>query len=184
MTSPCIPELQCDRFLPPKECCFKTIPPHQGWLLLLLAKRAFRIRWGKIKTKKKTTKTRKKEKSANFECFFSVQWKTKRGKERKQQKNPTERGRGDEGWRIILIPAVSVSLQSHNKRHRARQVEMPLLRVAAATQTTAGALEPGLQMEPVFINRLHFTLGTENKTKITRKNNKKKTQKILFGTGD
>lgn len=139
---------------------------------------------GENKKQKKTTKTRKKEKSANFECFFSVQWKTKRGKERKQQKNPTERGRGDEGWRIILIPAVSVSLQSHNKRHRAHQVEMPLLRVAAATQTTAGALEPGLQMEPVFINRLHFTLGTENKTKITRKNNKKKTQKILFGTGD
>lgn len=94
MTSPCIPELQCDRFLPPKECCFKTIPPHQGWLLLLLAKRAFRIRWGKIKTKKKPPKQEKK-KSLQISSVSSA-FNGKRNEEKRENNKKTQqKGEGE-----------------------------------------------------------------------------------------
>lgn len=124
---------------------------------------------GKKKEKRKKTK----RSLQTSRCFSSVQWKTKQ--EKKKDKTTTKkkpkRGRGDEGWWIILISLWLVCHYSHRTRDR------DLIRwkclssgLLLPMQTTAGTLEPGLQIESVFVNHLHSLFKQkQNKTKIMEK---------------
>lgn len=124
---------------------------------------------GKKKEKRKKTK----RSLQTSRCFSSVQWKTKQEKKKDKtttKKNP-KRGRGDEGWWIILISLWLVCHYSHRTRDR------DLIRwkclssgLLLPMQTTAGTLEPGLQIESVFVNHLHSLFKQkQNKTKIMEK---------------
>lgn len=123
---------------------------------------------------KKKEKKKKQKKSANFEVFLQRSMENKTGKKKKikqQQKKKPKRGRGDEGWWIILISLWLVCHYSHRTRDR------DLIRwkclssgLLLPMQTTAGTLEPGLQIESVFVNHLHSLFKQkQNKTKIMEK---------------
>jgi len=123
--------------------------------------------------KKKEKRKKNKRSLQTSRCFSSVQWKTKQKKKKDKTtttKNP-KRGRGDEGWWIILISLWLVCHYSHRTRDR------DLIRwkclssgLLLPMQTTAGTLEPGLQIESVFVNHLHSLFKQkQNKTKIMEK---------------
>lgn len=123
--------------------------------------------------KKKEKRKKNKRSLQTSRCFSSVQWKTKQEKKKikQQQKKKPKRGRGDEGWWIILISLWLVCHYSHRTRDR------DLIRwkclssgLLLPMQTTAGTLEPGLQIESVFVNHLHSLFKQkQNKTKIMEK---------------
>lgn len=168
VTSPCILELQYDRFSPQKNDALRQISQN----------RAGCFTPGKTCVQNSLERKKKKEKKTKEVCklrgvspAFNGKQNRKKKKDKTTTKKNPKRGRGDEGWWIILISLWLVCHYSHRTRDR------DLIRwkclssgLLLPMQTTAGTLEPGLQIESVFVNHLHSLFKQkENKTKIMEK---------------